>query len=118
MGIIDIFPVLIFFISFFGLITSRNVIRTIIFVLMMQTSVVMFWLTVGAREGTLPPIQVYDNFENISDPLPQALMITAIVIGISVVAIAITMFNTLFRKYKTSDWKELSIKVQADGEKL
>ena len=114
----DIFPALIFFISFFGLITSKNVIRTIIFVLMMQTSVVMFWLTVGAREGILPPIQAYENLDNISDPLPQALMITAIVIGISVVAIAITMFNTLFRKYKTSDWKELKDKVHADGEKL
>ena len=114
----DIFPALIFFISFFGLITSKNIIRTIIFVLMMQTSVVMFWLTVGARVGALPPIQPYENLENISDPLPQALMITAIVIGISVVAIAITMFNTLFRKYKTSDWKDLRDKVHADGEKL
>ena len=32
-------------------------------------------------------------------------MLTAIIIGISVIAINITMLNALFRKYKTADWK-------------
>ena len=106
----EIFPIVLFFISFFGLITAKNVIKSIVFIMVMQTSVIMFWLVQGARFGTSPPI--VDNIENmdigaIADPLPQALMLTAIIIGISVMAVNITMLNTLYRKHKTADWKAI-----------
>jgi len=40
----------------------------------------------------------------LADPLPSALMITAIVIGLSVTAITLTMLMTLLRRYRTADW--------------
>ena len=107
-----VFTPMLFFISFFGMITSRNVIKTIIFIVIMQTSVIIFWISISANHGRTPPIisveQVNANqLENIADPLPQALMLTAIVIGISVTAIIITMLNALFRKYSSTDWSTL-----------
>ncbi|MCL2386227.1 MAG: cation:proton antiporter subunit C [Defluviitaleaceae bacterium] len=115
--ILDIFPVLLFFISFFGIITSGNIVKSIVMVIIMQTSVIMFWLGVGARFGTTPPIfeditEIADP-NAIADPLPQALMLTAIIIGVAVTAINITMLNALFRKYKTVEWdtmQELAVK--------
>ena len=110
--ILDLFTVVLFFISFFGLITSRNIIKSIIFILLMQTSVIMFWLFVGARTGTTPPIiydlELLEYLPAIADPLPQALMLTAIIIGISVTAINITMLNSLFRKFNTTDWETMA----------
>ena len=105
---IDFFAIIMFFISFFGLITTRNIIKSIIFILLMQTAVIMFWLFLSGRTGTTPPI-IYDpailyDMPAIADPTPQALMLTAIIIGISVSAIKITMLNYLFRKYNTADW--------------
>ena len=112
LGILDLFSVILFFISFFGLITSRNIIKSIIFILLMQTSVIMFWLFLGARYGTTPPIidnpDLLNNLSEISDPMPQALMLTAIIIGISVTAINITMLNSLFRKHNTTDWGSMT----------
>ena len=109
--VLDIFAVALFFISFFGLITSRNIIKTIIFILTMQTAVIMFWLGLGARLGTIPPIFEYygyvEDLSAVADPLPQALMLTAIIIGIAVTAINITLLNALFRKYKTVEWKAM-----------
>ena len=104
---LDLLTIVLFFISFFGLITARSAIKTIIFVLLMQTAVIMFWLLMGAGGGR-PPI-IYDpallaNLPDIADPVPQALMLTAIIIGISVTAVKITMLNYLFRKYGTADW--------------
>jgi len=94
------------------MITSRNVIKTIIFIIMMQTSVIIFWLLVSASHGTTPPIISMEQMsagelDDIADPLPQALMLTAIVIGISITAIIITMLNALFRKYSSTDWGTL-----------
>jgi len=108
----DIFAVLLFFISFFGLLTSRSIIKSIIFTILMQTAVIMFWIFLSARYGRVPPI-IHDvtllyEMTYIADPFPQALMLTAIIIGISVTAINITMLNTLFRRYKTSDWNAMA----------
>jgi len=104
---LDLITIILFFISFFGLITARSAIKTIIFVLLMQTAVIMFWLLMGTS-GSRPPI-IYDTallgyLPDIADPVPQALMLTAIIIGISVTAIKITMLNYLFRRYGTADW--------------
>ena len=111
MATIEFFSIALFFISIFGLITANNAIKSIIFMTVLNGAVITFWIAIGAREGTLPPIMetpehIYMIAE-MGDPVPQALMITAIVIGFSVTAINIIMMNTLFRRYKTSDWKTL-----------
>lgn len=111
MDILELFPILLFFIGFFGVITTNNIVKAIVCVMLMQTAVIMFWLGIGARTGVLPPIipdaAYLEDLEAIADPLPQALMITAIIIGIAVNAIAITMLNTLFKKYKTIEWTDM-----------
>jgi len=115
---IDLFAAGLFFISLFGLITTRNIIKSIIFTLVMQASVIMFWMFLGARAGTMPPIfenpEYMGGMAYMADPLPQALMLTAIIIGVSVVAINITMLNTLFRKHNTTDWDEIAEAVKTD----
>ena len=107
--LLEIAPVILFFLSLFGIFSTSNVIKSIVFIMLMQTAVIMFWLGIG--HGLRPPIFVYDHLleytDDMSDPLPQALMLTAIIIGIAVTAINITMLNTLFRKHKTVSWKAL-----------
>lgn len=95
-----------FFIGFFGVISSRNIIKSLMFIGMTEAGVVLFFLSLGAAVGILPPIayHLYEDSGALVDPLPSALMITAIVIGLSVTAIAITMLMTLLRKYRTADW--------------
>ena len=110
---VEIFSLALFFISFFGLLTSKNVIKTIVFIMLFQTAVIMFWLKLGIEGSATPtPPIIYDpalldNIHYIGDPLPQALMLTAIIIGFSVIAIVITMFNSVERQYGTAEWKEL-----------
>jgi len=110
---LDIFAIGLFFLGFLGLITSRNIVKSIIFTLVMQTSVIMFWLFLSGRTGQIPPIIDAQELQYMThlpyipymaDPLPQALMLTTIIIGICVIAVNIVMLNTLFRKYETSDW--------------
>ena len=107
MNVVELASIIMFFISFYGLITTRNIIKSIVFIVLMELSAVMFWLSFGFREGIVPPIKasMYGvEMQYIADPLPQALMITAIVIGLSVTAINTIMFMTMYRKYKTTDW--------------
>ena len=114
--IVEIAAIAMFFLGFFGLISSRNIIKSVIFIVLMETGVIMFFLSVGASHGLLPPIadHLYE-YGSLVDPLPSALMITAIVIGLSITAINITMLMTLLRKYRTSDWNEVKAAIDQEN---
>jgi len=104
-SIIEIFTIVVFFIGFYGLITSRNIIKSIVFVILMEVAVIMFFLSLGFNSQIVPPIGTdFNGAEYVADPLPQALMITAVIVGLATTAINITMFITLFRKHKSADW--------------
>jgi len=107
--IIEIAPIALFFISFYGLISSRKIINSIIFVSLMEMAVILFFLSLGFRAGALPPIGQSLDYV-VADPLPQALMITAIIIGLAVTVVNLTMLITLCRQYKTTDWDAIKTK--------
>ena len=107
MNIIEIMTIVMFFIAFFGLITCRRMIKSVILTVLLEASVVLFFLSLGFTSQIVPPIgSEFEHLEMVADPLPQALMITAIIIGVAVTTIKITMLMTFFRKYKTTDWDE------------
>ena len=110
--------IIIFLISYYGLITTRNIIKSIVFIVLMEMSVVMFWLSFGFRVGIVPPIMasMYGReLDYIADPFPQALMITAIVIGLSITAINTVMFITLYRKHRTTNWDTVRARSSAES---
>ncbi len=103
---------LIFFIGVFGIVTQRNIVKTIISINVMDVGAILFLITVNVRAGDVPPVGDTD-FLRMADPLPQALMITAIVIGISVSAVSLTIFISLFRKHGTSDWSKIIKRIES-----
>ena len=98
----EIFSVALFIISFYGLMVNKNIIKSIISVVLMEVSTIMFLISLGFSDGMKPPIG--QNIENPADPLPQALVITIIVIGLAVTAVNIVFFNSISRQYGTADW--------------
>ncbi|MDR2570029.1 MAG: cation:proton antiporter subunit C [Oscillospiraceae bacterium] len=105
---IEIISVAVFFIAFYGLITGKSVIRGIVSIIVMEAAIIMFVLGIGYTNAVLPPIG--DITGDVADPLPQALVITAIIIGVAVTAVNLTMLIALYRKFKTTQWDELRIK--------
>ena len=106
--ILDIFIAVAFFVSYYGLITSRGVIKSIVSIVVMEMSVIMFFLSIGYNSRTLPPIGV--DTANAADPLPQALVITAIIIGVAVTAVNLTMLISLCRQFQATEWDILKKK--------
>ncbi|MCL1996939.1 MAG: cation:proton antiporter subunit C [Defluviitaleaceae bacterium] len=109
---LELLPIALFFIAIFGLITANNAIKSVIYMIMLNGAVIIYWIALGSRVGTIPPIleTVYHvelHFYEFADPVPQALMITTIIIGFCVTAVNIIMLNTLHRRYKTTDWNTM-----------
>jgi len=103
---IEILAIIMFFLSFYGLVISRKMIKTVVCSIMMEASIIMFFLGVGFLNTIRPTYAGVETTLLIADPMPQALMITAIIIGVAVTTIKITMLMSVFRKYKTTDWEK------------
>lgn len=100
-------PILTFIVvlvGFYGLATSKNVIKSIFSVTIIESGFILLFLNLGNLNGGEIPI-ISEAVGNIVDPIPQALMITTIVIGSTVTALALMLSIKLFHQYGTLDWK-------------
>lgn len=95
----------LFIIGLYGLLARRNIIKTVISLGIIQAGIILFFLSINFTSESQPPIGIENTV--IADPLPQALMITAIVIGVAVTAVALTMFMTLYHRYGTTNWLKI-----------
>jgi len=110
---VEIASVFVFFIGFYGLLTSKNIIRSIVSTVIIEMAVVLFFLSINYAPGAAPPIGADLTGAVVADPLPQALVITAIIIGITVSAVNVTMLISLCRKERTTDWDIIKKKSSA-----
>ena len=102
-------PILTFvviLIGFYGLSTSTNIIKSVFCVTIIESGVILLFLNLGNLDGGTIPI-ITEGAVMIADPLPQALMITTIVIGSTVTALALMLCIKVFHHYGTVEWAEI-----------
>lgn len=102
--------IILFFIGMYGLIGRRNIVKSIISISIIQAAIILYFISAGTPSGSAPPIYPINNGEIVSDPLPQALMITDIVIGVGVTAGSLTMFIHIYHRYGTANWLKVKKK--------
>ena len=103
--------VLLFFIGLYGAMSQRNIIKTIMSVGIMDIGAITFFMMANCPANAKPPI-VGTPVEQMADPIPQALMITAIVIGVSVIAMCLAMYMRVAYRYATADWHILTRRLE------
>lgn len=101
--------IVLFFIGLYALIARRNIVKNIMALGIVQSSIVLFLVSIDKPSAKLPPIGV-GSLMTSADPLPQALTITAIVIGVSVTALTLTMFISLYHRYGSTNWLKVKRK--------
>lgn len=99
----EVVGILLFFIGLFGLMTKKTIVKTIMSMSIMESGIYLFYITINYTTGSVPPIGQSQEAA-FADPVPSALMITAIVIGIGVTAIGLTMFMHYKQKHGITHW--------------
>jgi len=87
-------------------ILRRNVIRSAIGMVLLSNGVNLFLLSTGAYQGLAAAYTTAT--QQSSDPLPQALILTAIVISMGGFSMVLAMLYVLSVRYKTSDSDQIS----------
>ena len=75
------------FCGFFGIIFKKNLVMKIISMDIMSTGVIALYVLVASRNGLFTPIVTKAEDVAYADPVPQAVILTAIVIGFSIQAL-------------------------------
>jgi len=104
----------LFLIGFWGIVNKRNIIKKIFALTIMNSAVVILFVAEGAGIGNNAPI-LKEGLQNIVDPVPQALMLTAIVIGVCISALALALAFRLFRYAHTFDMDLIRKKVRDES---
>ena len=90
------------------LIMERSFVRILFGFLLLTNAANLFVLSMsGAPDGKAAPIVLPDAAGTMVDPLPQALILTAIVIGFGVAAYLIVLLYRIFLDHETVDAEEL-----------
>ena len=98
----------LFLVGLYGVITRRNLVKIVISLSVMEFSTFLFLALIGYVDGGSAPIVDPANPDVIYvDPLPQAMVLTAIVIGLATTALLMSVIIRLYRKQKTLDIREI-----------
>lgn len=93
-------------IGLYGLMVSKNIIKSLLSFNIVQAGIIVLFLNLVSLESNQVPIYV-ENIKKMVDPLPQAMMLTTIVIGASITAVVLMMSIKIFHYYGSLEWKEI-----------
>ncbi len=95
---------IVILVGLYGLSTSKNIIKSVFSVTIIEAGTILLFLNLGVYEGGLIPILEAVGI-NMVDPLPQALMITTIVIGSTITSLALMLCIKIFHHFGSIEWK-------------
>ncbi len=107
--------IILMMIGFYAMIGKRNLVKKIIGINIFQTAIILFFVSTAAKKrGTLPILEhahgeVSHAVEAAKyiNPLPHVLMLTAIVVMVSTLGVALAIVVSIYRRYNTLEENEI-----------
>lgn len=121
--------VTIMMIGLWALIAKRNLIKKLIGMSIFQTAIILFYVSLGVKDGASIPIVDHHHApahaahtddhghgeaahekpvaKNFVNPLPHVLMLTAIVVGVATLGVALAVSQSIFKDFGTLEEHEI-----------
>ena len=103
--------VLLFLWGLYIMVTRYNLVKKLIGMYLMQTSVIFFLVTTSAKQGATVPILLSTSGviqpETYTNPLPHVLTLTAIVVGVATLGVSLALADAIYKKYGSLDEEEI-----------
>jgi len=102
-------------IGLYAMIAKNNLIKKIIGMNIFQTAIILFYISIGTKRGATVPIIMHNHsvgMEHINpsefiNPLPHVLMLTAIVVAVATLGVALAVILKIYRRYNTLELDEI-----------
>lgn len=99
------------------LLLQRDLVRVVVGIVLISNSAVLFIISAGLTSGGAP-IHPLEGTGSVSDPLVQAMALTALVIGFGVAALLLAMVYRLYTAHRTVDTEEIADAEMREAENL
>ena len=107
---------ILFFLGVYGIATCSNYMKKLICMNIMQVAVIFFFLCLGQKIGGTIPVTLSDIVlaEEYINPLPHALMLTAIVVSLGTTGVGLALLMRIKDKYGTMEEEDIIKKEERD----
>lgn len=108
--------VVLMMIGLYAMIVKSNLVKKIIGMNIFQTAIILFYVSIGAKKGATIPIILHPHgaeahtavrAADYINPLPHVLMLTAIVVSVATLGVALALAIKVFRRYDTLEENEI-----------
>ena len=123
------FYVLLMMVGLYAMIAKSNLVKKIIGMSIFQTAVILFYVSIGCKKGGTIPIlfhhgeahaahgaaSLHSQAVNVADyinPLPHVLMLTAIVVGVATLGVALALAIKIYNRYETLEEDEILAQIR------
>ena len=92
---------ILFFLGVYGMVLSKNYMKKLMAMNVMQVAVIYFYLCFAQKDGAMIPIQngITTDPSMYINPLPHGLMLTAIVVSLGTTGVAIALLMRIKEIY-------------------
>lgn len=92
---------ILFFLGVYGMVLSKNYMKKLMAMNVMQVAVIYFYLCFAQKDGAIIPIQngITTDPSMYINPLPHGLMLTAIVVSLGTTGVAIALLMRIKEIY-------------------
>jgi multicomponent Na+:H+ antiporter subunit C len=106
--------VVLMMIGFYAMIGKRNLVKKLLGMNIFQTAIILFFVSTGVKKGgSIPIVDKYQalagniDASSVDNPLPHVLMLTAIVVGVSVTGVALSVLIRIHKEFGTLEEDEI-----------
>jgi len=122
--------IILMMVGFYAMIAKNNLVKKIVGMSILQTAVILFYVSIGAKRGATIPIIIHGpapqeagesllhtaashgaaavNVADYINPLPHVLMLTAIVVGVATLGVALALAMKIYKEYGTLEEDEIN----------
>jgi multicomponent Na+:H+ antiporter subunit C len=112
--------IVLLLIGLYAIVVKKNLVKKIIGMNILQTAVILFYISIGAKRNATIPIIEHGHGSlhtavkaaDYINPLPHVLMLTAIVVAVATLGVALALVIKIYEQYGTLEEDEILEKIR------
>jgi multicomponent Na+:H+ antiporter subunit C len=114
--------IILMMMGLYAMIAKNNLIKKIVGMNIFQTAIILFYVSIGVKKGaSIPIIQSAHghgviNVAEYMNPLPHVLMLTAIVVGVATLGVALAFAIKVYNQFNTLEEDEILAQIRTKQE--
>jgi multicomponent Na+:H+ antiporter subunit C len=117
--------IVLMMIGMYAMIVKNNLVKKIIGMNIFQTAIILFYISSAAKKDATIPIIEHGHGSahhgihaaDYINPLPHVLMLTAIVVSVATLGVALAIAVKVYQQYNTLEEDEILTQIKLESEK-